>query len=329
MASRVEELQARVEELKKEGREKDAKIQELVKQALKSGTKDEELAAIMGDLDLGVDADALSADAAKAGAADGEVSTELLIWFFRDAVEALKSTEFKTSLEEKLTDLPLATPDVDEEVTKERYARVRDAIDKLYMDIWEKYGVDQAKASNAVMNAGFRLSGDDLDEDEKTVLAKHIEDFTRVEDDVEGTLMLGREAWVMRKLREAKFERVQEEIMKKLTTLSGEEAQKFAVGLQQEGLKLQQKLQAMDPKEASAYLENPSEEDAESMMRFQAFQMLMEKISGGGHGHSHGGQPCHGHGHEESHSHGGGHGHSHDGGHGHSHGGKPCHGHGH
>lgn len=307
-------------QLKKEGAEKDAQIRKLVASAMASGTSEDDLAEILGDLNISL--------GGSDDEEDDDVSTELLMWFFKDAIEELKKPEFKAKIDAKTADMPLAGPDVDEEVTKERYARVRDEIDALYVEIWEKYNVDQSRASKAVMHAGFRLTSDDLSEEEKEMLSTLIEKFTRIEDDVEGTAMLGREAWIKRKVQEAKFERVQQEVINKFTSLKGAAAQQYAMELQQEGMKLQQKLQSMDPQAAAAYLENPSDEDQDCIMRFQAFQSLVEKMSGGSHGHSHGGKPCHGHG-EPAQQQQQAHSHSHGGSHGHSHGGKPCHGHGH
>uniref|UniRef100_A0A6V1NU63 Uncharacterized protein n=1 Tax=Heterosigma akashiwo TaxID=2829 RepID=A0A6V1NU63_HETAK len=146
--------------------------------------------------------------------------------------------------------------------------------------------------------------------------------------------VMGKEQMAKHKEVLRRMAKEQEELGKRLQSMSNSDLQAFMRRVQPTMMSHMQMMQIMQPKDRMRYMQGlPDEERKEMMM----FQMVMQANSGGqNHGHSHGGKPCTGHdhgGHSHGHSHGGGGGgggHSHGGhSHGHSHGGQPCTGHDH
>jgi len=325
MTSRIAELEARIRVLQVVAAKRDEELRELLL------THDSAAAAWKDDPDLLAEiVKALKLNSEQED--DFEVKTEVLLWFLVDAVRELRGEEFPKNLSEKLADLPLAGPAQEDgdgsvqKTTKERYARIRQSLDELYTDIWAKYGVESEAASKAMGECDERLTR--LNEAEAMELRNLVICFQDAEEELEGVLMLGREAWKKRKAKQDRFNDIRQEIVQNLTTLKGADAQAYAMKIQQEGMELQKKLRSMPNEEAAEFLDNATGEDGDTMLKFQAFNQIMNQTQGdGGHGHSHGGKTCHGHGHSQENEHN--HSHSHQQAHGHSHDGKPCHGHGH
>mmetsp|Transcript_5912 Transcript_5912/g.9181 ORF Transcript_5912/g.9181 Transcript_5912/m.9181 type:complete len:228 (+) Transcript_5912:47-730(+) len=184
-----------------------------------------------------------------------DVSPELLVKFFTQAIAKLKEEELRKDMSDELEAVPTEGI-ADSSLDQAKYQVVRKKLDGVYSAIWAEFNVDDDAASEAVMHAGETAASNDLSEEEQEKLSELIDEYEKTEGEFVGESILGKEEFENRMAKQVKFTELRTEVLHNLQTLKGEEASAYLLNLQKEGMEIQKKFQGMSNEEASKYFDN-------------------------------------------------------------------------
>lgn len=157
--------------------------------------------------------------------------------------------------------------------------QIRCKFDEIYSKIWKDLGIHDDEIAIQAVNGASDLCHDDspLEKDAKMELRVWVNRFVEAEEQVIFSSLLGKHEFelLMRKRQKIEELRAQVENEFNLIQSDPEQFQEYTTQLQQDAMKLRQKVREMPPAVRSEYLDNLSEAEQKVSIKMALLQQLI------------------------------------------------------